>query len=165
LLFLTSRALTSSGSIPPQLGQLSSLKRLDLSRNKLSGSIPPELGRLSNLKVLHLAHCCPLQIWSSPKWLFLLICCALHLTGSVPPELGQLCNLISLHLWENQLSGNLGGHQDIGTQNHLIKLDLSYQGLTGEWTPTHHCPPKHCTFCLFLVLLPPQGLSRLNWAN
>ena len=37
------------GEIPPELGYLRSLGRLDLYENELSGQIPPELGELSNL--------------------------------------------------------------------------------------------------------------------
>ena len=39
-----------SGSIPPELGNLSKLYWLNLGNNQLSGSIPPELGNLANLK-------------------------------------------------------------------------------------------------------------------
>ncbi|MCY4647934.1 MAG: hypothetical protein OXE73_13795 [Gammaproteobacteria bacterium] len=35
-----------SGSIPPELGSLSSLHVLDLDENRLTGSIPPALGDL-----------------------------------------------------------------------------------------------------------------------
>ncbi len=44
-----------SGSMPPELGALSGLRRLDLSRNALTGDIPPELGNLSNLLFIRLA--------------------------------------------------------------------------------------------------------------
>ena len=44
-----------AGPIPPELGELSDLKRLKLNNNLLTGSIPFELGRLSNLESLHLA--------------------------------------------------------------------------------------------------------------
>ncbi|MCP4710918.1 MAG: hypothetical protein GY869_20030, partial [Planctomycetes bacterium] len=43
-----------AGSIPPGLGNFSSLETLYLSHNQLSGSIPPELGNLSNLQCLYL---------------------------------------------------------------------------------------------------------------
>ena len=38
-----------TGEIPPELGGLSNLQRLDLHDNQLTGEIPPELGGLSNL--------------------------------------------------------------------------------------------------------------------
>ena len=43
-----------TGAIPPELGNLTSLERLHLSRNQLSGAIPPELGNLANLTDLRL---------------------------------------------------------------------------------------------------------------
>ncbi len=43
-----------SGPIPPELGHLSLLARLDLHGNRLTGSIPVELGNLANLEVLRL---------------------------------------------------------------------------------------------------------------
>ena len=47
-LWLDSNELT--GSIPPELGNLSNLTSLGLNANNLTGSIPPELGRLTNLR-------------------------------------------------------------------------------------------------------------------
>ena len=38
-----------SGSIPPELGNLTYLNGLSLNNNRLSGSIPPELGKLTRL--------------------------------------------------------------------------------------------------------------------
>ena len=38
-----------AGSIPSELGDLASLRELDLYRNRLTGPIPPELGKLANL--------------------------------------------------------------------------------------------------------------------
>ena len=64
-----------SGSIPPELGNLSSLNWLYLFLNQLSRSIPPELGNLSSLIRLELS--------------------ANELSGSIPPELGNLSSLTS----------------------------------------------------------------------
>ena len=44
-----------TGEIPPELGGLTSLTRLDLGGNRLTGRIPPELGDLSKLTLLRLA--------------------------------------------------------------------------------------------------------------
>lgn len=62
-----------SGSLPPELGNLSGLRELILWRNHLEGSIPSELGNLSLLKEL--------SLWRN------------QLTGSIPPELGNLSSL------------------------------------------------------------------------
>ena len=55
------------GPIPTELGQLTKLKDLNLSRNQLTGEIPTELGLLTKL-----------------KWLYL---SGNQLTGETPPEL------------------------------------------------------------------------------
>jgi hypothetical protein len=52
LLFLARNAL--SGPVPPSLGALYRLYRLDLSLNNLSGVVPPELNRLDRLLTLRL---------------------------------------------------------------------------------------------------------------
>ena len=70
-----------TGSIPPELGNLTKLEGLDLSINNLSGSIPSELGNLTNLRILVLN--------------------SNQLTGAVPSELGNLSNLVALLLEGN----------------------------------------------------------------
>ena len=83
------------GPIPPELGNLTHLRHLNLGGypaldrprpvNNLSGPIPPELGRLSKLKTLGLVNN--------------------ELSGPIPAELGRLSNLEELRLSSNQLSG------------------------------------------------------------
>ena len=74
-----------SGDIPPELGNLSNLTTLYLSKNQLSGSIPTEIGNLTNLGYLSLS--------------------ANQLSASIPTEIGNLTNLIFLGVNDNQLSG------------------------------------------------------------
>ncbi|XP_073261469.1 uncharacterized protein [Populus alba] len=76
-----------SGSIPPSLGNLSSLQYLNLMFNMLSGQIPEELGNLSSLRYMALGFN--------------------ELTGQLPPELGRLRSLHVLGLTSNNLSGEL----------------------------------------------------------
>ena len=75
-----------TGEIPPELGQLVSLKELVLGRNQLTGKIPPGLGRLVHLTRLSLS--------------------GNRLTGDIPAELGQLADsLRTLYVGGNQLTG------------------------------------------------------------
>ncbi len=99
-----------SGSIPPELGSLSSLMTLDLYYSQLSGSIPPELGRLSNLQRLYLQ--------------------GNQLSGSIPPELGNLSSLQYLNLEKNRLSGSIPA--ELGNLSSLQSLQLKINNLSGS---------------------------------
>ena len=65
------------GSIPPEIGHLSSLKEMYLDANALSGMIPSELGKLSKLEWLRLGHS--------------------ELTGAIPESFLQLDRLKHFH--------------------------------------------------------------------
>ena len=99
-----------TGTIPPELAGLPSLKQLHLTGNGLSGEIPPELGGLTQLEQL---------IASSNR-----------LSGEIPPELGDLGNLTRLHLSDNQLTGGIPAW--LGRLERLERLSLSRNQLTGE---------------------------------
>jgi Leucine-rich repeat (LRR) protein len=72
-----------SGPIPADLGNLATLKELNIQGNNLTGSIPFELGKLTNLDELRLARN--------------------NLTGEVPTSLTNLIRLTSLNLDYNCL--------------------------------------------------------------
>ena len=76
-----------TGSIPPEIGNLTHLDWLFLDDNQLNGEIPPEIGNLTHLSYLRLDNN--------------------QLTGSIPPEIGNLTNLMWLHLNDNQLTGDI----------------------------------------------------------
>ena len=126
-----------SGSIPPELGNLSKLWYLFMDRNQLTGSIPPELGNLSYLTNLYLNNN---QLTGSiPPELgntnldYTLYLANNQLTGSIPPELGNLVRLDRLYLQNNQLSGSIP--PELGDITRLQWLDLSANQLTGSIPP------------------------------
>ena len=76
-----------SGSIPAEIGALSSLKTLRMERGKLSGSLPATLGDLTNLEKLDLDYN---NLW-----------------GTLPSTLDRLTNLKLIDLNDNDLSGSI----------------------------------------------------------
>ena len=98
------------GSIPADLGNLTSLNLLALHINQLNGSIPMELGNLSNLTEL--------ALWEN------------QLSGEIPSELGNLTNLSLLTQSNNQLSGEIPA--ELGDLSNLTELYLNANQLTGE---------------------------------
>ena len=94
-------------TLPPEIGQLASLRSLHLHCNQLS-TLPSEIGQLASLQSLYL-HCNQLS--------------------TLPPEIGQLASLRSLNLSSNQLStlppeiGQLASLQSLNlSSNHLSTL-------------------------------------------
>ena len=73
-----------TGSIPPEIGNLTNLTYLNLRSNQLTGSIPPEIGNLTNLT----------RLWLNDN----------QLTGPIPPEIGNLTNLERLILYYGECS-------------------------------------------------------------
>jgi len=101
-----------TGSIPPEIGDLTNLTYLSLYRNQLTGSIPPEIGNLTNLTSLYLAHN--------------------SLTGPIPEEIWNLPNLEAFELQNNQLTG------EIPESICYIVMDFS---LSFGITNNQFCPP------------------------
>ena len=127
-----------TGEIPPELGDLARLQRLDLKYNNLTGSIPPELGNLGRLLDLNLSHN--------------------RLSGSIPPELGNLGQLRRLDFSRTGLRGSIPGElgdlselealvivgvrslgspipPELGKLGRLQTLDFDNTGLTGSIPP------------------------------
>ena len=134
-LFLYSRNL--SGSIPPELGDLSNLRYLHLFNNSLTGSIPPELGDLTKLRYLHLFNnsltgSIPPELGDLTK-LERLDLHGNNLSGPIPPELGDLSNLEILWLADNALSGSIP--PELGDLANLERLDLADNDLSGSIPP------------------------------
>ncbi len=122
-----------SGQMPAELGNLTSLTRLNLIGNQLSGTIPEELGSLTNLWYLNLSEnrfsgeiTAELGGLSSLRELYLY---ENQLTGMIPAQLGSLANLEYLDLARNQLNGTIPAQ--LGSLANLEYLDLGWNQLTG----------------------------------
>ena len=96
--------------IPPSIGDLDALTRLQVEGPAFSGSIPPWLGGLAKLMVLRVSGA--------------------EYSGSIPPALGGLANLQTLDLSGNQLSGSIP--PALGSLSNLQALILNNNDLTGE---------------------------------
>ncbi len=105
-----------TGSIPQELGSLSSLFILDLDSDQLSGPIPPELGNLWNLQMLFLG--------------------SNQLSGSIPSELGNLFLLLDnggLELRWNALH----------TEDSSLIFFLNQKQNGGDWQSTQTMWPMN----------------------
>ena len=106
------RFLNLDGKLPPELGDLTALRRLQINSLNSSGlhePIPPEIGNLVNLTSIHLGNN--------------------RLNGPIPPELGDLTKLERLELPCNSLNDDIPS--EIGSLVNLTYLDLSCNKLTG----------------------------------
>ena len=101
-----------SGTLPPEIGDLSALTLLALRDNSLTGSIPDEVGNLSAMVRLDLRQN--------------------SLTGPIPSTLQQLSNLEVLFLRVNSLSGPVPVPGWLSGLSNLTILDLSQNALTGS---------------------------------
>lgn len=150
-----------SGVLPPELGDLDELVRLELRDIAIKGEIPDELGRLERLRTLIIYESSITgRIPSSLADLRSLTGLYLdgnQLTGEIPSSLGNLSNLYYLVLSGNRLSGEiprsmgnfgrlirlqLNGNQlsgaipsSLGRLSQLTSLDLSSNGLSGNIPP------------------------------
>ncbi|MBR1542986.1 MAG: leucine-rich repeat domain-containing protein [Bacteroidaceae bacterium] len=151
-------SVTSSGTIPESIGDLTDLQSLDLSYNSLTGVIPESIGNLTNLTDLNLsgnnftsytpssapqlasdvtassaptlASAFPTTIGNLTKLKYLTIQNS-NLTGPIPSSIGNLKQLVGLHLGGNNINGDLP--TAIGNLTALETLDLSYNDLTGDF--------------------------------
>ncbi|XP_010552133.1 PREDICTED: probable LRR receptor-like serine/threonine-protein kinase At1g53430 [Tarenaya hassleriana] len=97
------------GIFPPEFGNLTQLREIDLTRNFLNGSIPASLSRI------------PLVILSV---------IGNRLSGPIPPELGDIPTLTDVNLEDNLLNGTLPS--SLGNLTSLDRLLLSANNFTGR---------------------------------
>jgi internalin A len=124
-LSLTWKGLTS---LPPEIGQLTSLVTLRLEGNQLTG-LPPEIGELTNLGALSLSGNRLTEL--PPEIGNLSLAARLWLDGNqlsaLPSQIGQLTNLQVLSLDGNQLTAL---PPEIGRLTNLQVLSLNGNKLT-----------------------------------
>ncbi|PHT39029.1 hypothetical protein CQW23_22602 [Capsicum baccatum] len=127
-----------SGTIPPEIGNLTNLIYLDLHTNQISGIIPSQISSLAKLQIPrifdnHLNGPIPGEI-GQLRSLTEQSLGMNFLSGSIPASLGNLNNLSHLYLYENHLSGSIP--KERGKLVNLVEAYLEKNQLTG------HIPPE-----------------------
>ncbi|KAF6987017.1 hypothetical protein CFC21_004690 [Triticum aestivum] len=137
-LFLFENQIT--GSIPPEIGNLTMLNELSLYTNQITGPIPFELGYLLNLQNFGLSNnqisgTIPDSIGNNTK-LVVLNLYQNQISGSIPKTFGKLQSIQELYINHNKLSGSLP--QEFGDLINLVALGLANNSLSGP-LPTNIC--------------------------
>ncbi|KAH9714637.1 protein kinase domain-containing protein [Citrus sinensis] len=134
--------LNLTGTIPPQLGNLSSLQSLNLSCNRLSGSIPSLSGQIpenicSNLPFLEILslsrnmfHGGIPSTLSNCTYLQTLGLVYNNFSGTIPIEIGNLTKLKELYLGGNRLQGGIP--RELGNLTKLEILQVFQNNLTAN---------------------------------
>ncbi|XP_027172418.1 receptor kinase-like protein Xa21 isoform X2 [Coffea eugenioides] len=123
-----------TGSIPSTIGKLTRLDRIYLEHNRLQGSIPAEICQLKMLGDLYLNE----NLLSGPIPYCLGEITSLrrvflhlnNLTSTIPLSFWNLNDLLSLNLSSNSLSGDIPSQ--IQNLKVIIELDLSWNQLSGD---------------------------------
>jgi Leucine-rich repeat (LRR) protein len=127
------------GEIPPSIGSLGRLQILDLTQNMLTGGIPGNISRCTSLRVMvigsnnGLQGSIPDEIGNMPS-LGMLGLFENSITGTIPPSFGNLSQLTKLSLKGNYLEGNIPA--GIGNNPHLRFINLAINNLSGLLPPS-----------------------------
>ncbi|XVF49441.1 hypothetical protein PTKIN_Ptkin04bG0012300 [Pterospermum kingtungense] len=122
------------GTIPPHIGNLSSLALLSIQNNSFHGSVPEEVAHLHSLKTLDyganfLTGEIPLQLWSLPE-LENFVLKDNNFVGAVPSSFSNITSLKKIDLSHNQLSGSISSN--LFNLSSLQIIDLSFNRLSGR---------------------------------
>lgn len=121
-----------TGTIPTEIGTLTSLSVLMLGANALSGTLPTELGLLTSLWALVLQgsqYIGPAAIDDSRM--------GNQISGTLPTELGRLSQLTQIALYHNRLSGTIPA-EAFGTLTSMVGLRLGQNAISGS-IPSQVC--------------------------
>jgi len=140
-LYLTNNNLV--GTIPEEIGYLTSIESIGLSNNYLTGEIPSTICNFINLKSIYfhdtfvtgfnnLTGSIPDCIGGLVNLEQLMVQYN-NLTGEIPESIENLTQLKKLYLFQNQLSGNIP--VGICELTNLTELKLSQNQLEGEIPP------------------------------
>ncbi|CDP07950.1 unnamed protein product [Coffea canephora] len=123
-----------TGSIPSTIGKLTHLDRIYLEHNRLQGSIRAELCQMMMLGDLHLNEnflSCPTPCCLGEITSLRRVCLHLNnLMSTIPLSFWNLNDLLSLNLSSNSLSGDIPSQ--IQNLSVIIELDLSWNQLSGD---------------------------------
>nr|XP_027121955.1 putative receptor-like protein kinase At3g47110 [Coffea arabica] len=119
-----------TGSIPPDIGDLSNLVYADFSYNRYSGNIPISMGKLSAVTILYMQNNSlqgTIPYFGGPLSLQYLDLSCKNLSGQVPPFFMNLSSLVYLNLSFNNLEGGFSSENliDSGSFGTVDKGTLS----------------------------------------
>jgi len=129
-----SRNYLLTGTIPTEIGILSLLEYLSISRTSLSGTIPTEFGQLSQLyqfdlgPVPYVTGTLPSEFGQLTSLSYMDISRS-NLSGNIPSELGTMTNMRKLYLYTNSFGGTLP--RELGNLSQLDRFELDSNSLSG----------------------------------
>ncbi|KAL4311356.1 hypothetical protein GQ457_01G004960 [Hibiscus cannabinus] len=141
-----------SGSIPGTLGNLRSLKKLNLEVNNLASSDMGFLSSLTNCRDLELLGFdnnkliggeLPASVGNFSDSLQSFYAAGCNIQGSIPTEFGNLSRLMAINISDNKLTGTVP--TTIGGLKELQSLSLSDNKLEG-WIPSELCDLSKLAF-------------------
>jgi len=126
------------GTIPAEIGNITSLLQLGLNINSLTGDLPSELGRLTDLAILNLnTNRLSGRLPESLVQMQKLVVVNLHgnfISGTIPADYGNLTRLEVIRLFNNSLSGEIPA--SLSRLTRLMELDVSSNHLSGTLPPS-----------------------------